>query len=141
MTLTQRSSPRFNNSQKSNEESCKEEKSVEEKENKTSTSLKRARYSEVSTILPKKNAITSNGAHTLNDLDNIISKFHATARPAALPCREEEFTEILGCLETSIDTSNGQCICIKIILFLIPIITHETYLEFLVQEKPQLFMR
>lgn len=46
-----------------------------------------------------------------SDTESTRNRFHATARPSSLPCRENEYAEILGGLESAIDSGDGACIC------------------------------
>ena len=38
-------------------------------------------------------------------------QLHPTARPASLPCREDEFEDILNYLTSAIQSGDGCCIC------------------------------
>jgi len=42
---------------------------------------------------------------------SVGGQLHASAKPDHIPCRENEYDEIFGCLQSAIDTSDGTCLC------------------------------
>ena len=51
-----------------------------------------------------------------DDLASAKQQLHPTARPASLPCREEEFDDILHYLTSAIQSGDGCCICKALLL-------------------------
>ena len=43
-------------------------------------------------------------------------RLHVSAVPDSLPCRENEFTDIMGYLESAIEEGTGTCICTRLFL-------------------------
>lgn len=63
----------------------------------------------LSSIAPLRKVQSTDG--TLTPYELARERLHVSAVPDSLPCREDEFDEISGYLESALQEGTGTCVC------------------------------